>query len=151
MTKGRIKAAFLLNEDPVGSLPGGREIAKALKKLKMLAVCDLYQTSTSKLAHFVLPASAVPEDEGSFVNSEGRIQVFKQAVPPPSGKTTRQVLQSLGGVTLPGRIQAEVKPPRFAVPFVKAAKTAEKGYSGDVLERMVWELKKREKLLREGE
>ena len=151
ITKGKIKAAFLLNEDPVGSLPGGREIAKALKKLKMLAVCDLYQTPTASLAHFVLPASAVSEDEGSFVNLEGRIQVFKQAVPPASGKTTRQVLQSLGGVTLPGRIQTEVKPPRFAVPFVKPVKVAGKGFSGDVLERMVWELKKRERLLKEGE
>ncbi len=151
ISRGKIKAAFLLNEDPVGSLPGGREMAKALRKLQALAVCDLYLTDTAKLAHYVLPASAVAEDEGSFVNSEGRIQVFKQAVMPVSGKTTRQVLQSLGGVTLPGRIQPERKPPRFIVPSVKSAKTAEVGFSSDVLERMVWELKKREKLLKEGE
>jgi predicted molibdopterin-dependent oxidoreductase YjgC len=151
MAKGKIKAAFLLNEDPVGSLPGDREMAKALKKLKMLAVCDLYQTPTAGLAHFVLPASTVSEDEGSFVSSEGRIQVFKQAVPPPSGKTTRQVLQALGGITLPGRIQTEGQRPRFNVPLLKSAKTTGTWFHGDVLERMVWELKKREKLLKEWE
>lgn len=149
--KGRVKAAFLLNEDPVGSLPQGKELAKALRKLKLLAVCDLYQTPTANLAHFVLPASAVAEDEGSFVNSEGRIQHFKQAVPPASGRTTRQALQALGGVTLPGRIQPASKPPRFAVPSLRLAKIPDRGFSGDVLERMVWELKKREKLLKQGE
>lgn len=151
ISKGRIKAALLLNEDPVGSLPQGKEIARALRKLKLLAVCDLYQTPTSKLARFVLPASAVTEDEGSFVNSEGRIQHFKQAVPPLSGKTTRQVLQALGGVTLPGLIQPRQAPRRFAVPPARAARARARGFFSDVLERMVWELKRREKLLKESE
>ncbi len=151
IAKGRIKAAFLLNEDPVGSLSKGRELAKTLRKLKVLAVSDIYLTDTGRLAHFVLPASSVAEDEGSFVNSEGRLQVFKQAVPPASGKTTRQVLQALGGVTLPGRIQQDSKPPRFAVPALRPSRAYDRGFSSDVLERMVWEMKKRENLLKEGE
>ncbi len=151
MAKGRIKAAFLLNEDPVGSLPGGREIARALKKLKALAVCDLFDTPTARLAHFVLPASAATEDEGSFINSEGRIQNFRQAAEPPSGRTTRQVLQAMGGVTMPGQLLPVQHPRKFSPPSGKRGRPVARGFASDALERMVWELKKREKLLREGE
>jgi len=99
-----------------------------------------------ELAHFVLPASAVSEDEGSFVNSEGRIQVFKQAVPPASGKTTRQVLQALGGVTLPVSLKAITKTARLVPPLIKPGRKAAEGFFGDILERMVWELRQREGL-----
>lgn len=151
IAQGQVKAAFLLNEDPVGSLAQGREIARALRKLKLLAVGDLYQTPTADLAHFVLPTSAVSEDDGTFVNSEGRLQHFVRALPPASGRTTRQILQSLGGVTLPGSLAAEQGTPQFLAPIIKPGQSSAENFSGDVLERMVWELKKQEKLLKDSE
>ena len=151
MAKGKIKAAFLLNEDPVGSLPEGQAIAKALRKLKLLAVCDLFLTPTAAKAHRVLPASSVAEDEGSFVNSEGRLQHFRQAIEPLPGRTTRQALQELGGVTLPGQLLAKRHPRKFSVPALRKGRARPRSFHSDVLERMVWELKKKEKLLKEGE
>ncbi|MDP2807020.1 MAG: molybdopterin-dependent oxidoreductase, partial [bacterium] len=105
MEQGIIKAAVLWNEDPLGSLSAaadGKKLAKAFSKLEKLVAADLFLTETAKTADTVLPACAFAEQDGSFINSEGRLQHFKQAIQPICGMTSKQILSELGGTALPG-------------------------------------------------
>ncbi|MDI6739039.1 MAG: FAD-dependent oxidoreductase [Candidatus Edwardsbacteria bacterium] len=151
MDKGAIKAALLLNEDPIGSLPGGDKLAKVFSKLEKLIVCDLFLTGTAKLAGVVLPASAFAENEGTFVNSEGRIQRLKALLTPAAGRTTVEILKELGGTPSAQMPQAKKGRQAFAVPSLKKGKKMTKSFASDVLEKMAWELKKKEGVLKEGE
>jgi formate dehydrogenase major subunit len=147
--KGKLKALVLLNEDPLGSLPDGKKMAKAFSKLERLVVADAFLTETAKAADIVLPTCAFAEQDGSFINSEGRLQHFKQSVQPACGMTSKQMLSELGGVPLPG-LPAEKKNGRqFMAPQLKKGKEIASGFAGDVLEKMAWELKKKEGILKE--
>jgi formate dehydrogenase major subunit len=146
--KGKIKAAVLLNEDPVGSLEDGPKIKTALAKLEKLVVCDLFLTETAKLADIVLPASSFAEGDGSFINSEGRLQHFKAGIAPVSGKTTRQVLVDLGGAPLPNLPKEKAGQKQFGLPTLKKGQALKAGYASDVMERKAVELKKKEGLIR---
>ncbi len=149
--KRSIKAAVLLNEDPAGSLPGGEKIAKTLAKLETLVVCDLFLTDTAKLAGIVLPASAFTEHEGTFVNSEGRSQHLKHALKPAAGRTTVEFLKQLGGTPSAQLPQAKQGEPAFAVPVLKKETRPARSFHSDALEKWVWELKKKEGMLKAGE
>ncbi len=151
MEKGVIKAAVLWNEDPLGSLPDGKKLGQALSKLEKLVVADLFLTETAKAADLVLPTCAFAEQDGSFINSEGRLQHFKQAIQPVCGMTSKQILSELGGTALPGMPAEKKGAKMFLAPEIKKTKPAKEGFSSDVLEKMVWELKKKEGLLKEGE
>ncbi|MCU0606479.1 MAG: FAD-dependent oxidoreductase [Candidatus Edwardsbacteria bacterium] len=149
--RGAIKAAVLLNEDPVGSLPGGDKIAKTLARLETLLVCDLFLTPTAKLAGIVLPASAFAEHEGTFVNSEDRSQRLQPALKPAAGRTTAEVLKQLGGKPAASLPPEKSGKPRFAVPALKKDAKRARSFHGDALEKWVWELKKKEGMLKDGE
>ena len=146
--KGKIKAAVLLNEDPAGSLENGDKIKTALAKLEKLIVCDLFLTETAKLADIVLPVSAWAESDGSFVNSEGRLQHLKAGIKPASGKTTKQVLIELGGSALPNLPQGKAGQKQFGLPTLKKGKAIAAGFASDVMEKKAAELKKKEGLIR---
>ncbi|HTY08434.1 MAG TPA: FAD-dependent oxidoreductase [Candidatus Edwardsbacteria bacterium] len=151
MDKGTIKAALLLNEDPIGSLPDGDKLAKIFTKLDKLVVCDLFLTGTAQLADVVLPASAYAEHDGSFLNSEGRVQQLKAAVAPAAGMTTVQILKDLGGSPASSVPQPKQRPAAFALPVLKKGKKRTKSFSSDALEKWVHDLKEKEGLLKEGE
>jgi len=73
------KAVYIVAADPVGDDP---HLQESLKGAKFVAVQELFQTATAKLAHVVLPAQAYTEREGSFTSGERRAQRFYPAVPP---------------------------------------------------------------------
>ena len=148
MMKGKIKAAVLLNDDPVGSLADGAKVKAALAKLEKLMVCDMFLTETAKLADIVLPASAFAESDGSFVNSEGRLQHLKAGIHPATGRTTRQVLVELGGAPLPNLPKERQKGKQFGIPTLKKGKAVSVGFASDVMEKKAAELKKKEGLVR---
>ena len=83
MVRGRVKAAFIMGENTVVSDPNARHAEHALKSLELLVVQDIFMTDTAKLAHIVLPAASFAESDGTFVNSERRVQRVRPAVPPP--------------------------------------------------------------------
>ncbi len=148
MLKGKIKAAVLLNEDPAGSLEDGAKIKTALAKLEKLIVCDMFLTETAKLADIVLPASAFAESDGSFINSEGRLQHLKAGIQPASGKTTKQVLIELGGSAMPNLPKERQNGKQFGIPTLKKGKAISAGFASDVMEKKAAELKKKEGLVR---
>lgn len=83
MEAGRIKAAYILGENLLRSLPQQERVAAALKNLEFLVVQDIFRTRTALTADVVLPGASVYEKHGSFTSMEGRIQTFSPAVPPP--------------------------------------------------------------------
>lgn len=81
--EGKIKALYVMGENPMVSDPDLNHVRKALTKLELLVVQDLFLTETAAMAHYVLPGAAFAEKEGTFTNTERRVQRIRQAVPPP--------------------------------------------------------------------
>lgn len=80
--EGRIKAMYIVGENPLLTEGDGNLVKKALEELEFLVVQDLFLTETAQYAHVVLPAASFAEKEGSFTNTERRIQRVRQAIPP---------------------------------------------------------------------
>jgi len=81
--KGKIKALYVFGENPMLSDPDLKHVEESLKALDFLVVQDIFLTETAKLADVVLPAAAFGEKDGTFVNTERRVQRLHAAVPPP--------------------------------------------------------------------
>jgi formate dehydrogenase (NADP+) alpha subunit len=81
--KGQMKAIYLIGEDPLLSEADMHHTLKAIKSLDFFVVQDIFLTETAKLADVVLPAASFASDDGTFTNTERRIQRFRKAVPPP--------------------------------------------------------------------
>jgi formate dehydrogenase major subunit len=93
---GKMKAIVILGENPVVSDADSLHVEKALKALDFLLVIDIFNTPTSDLAHVVLPGAAFAEKEGTFSNTERRVQLLRKAVEPPGeSKPDWQIIQEL--------------------------------------------------------
>ncbi len=80
---GDIKAMFIMGENPVVSDPDADHVVEALEKLEFLAVQDIFLTETARYADVVLPAACFAEKDGTFTNTERRVQRVRKAVEPP--------------------------------------------------------------------
>jgi formate dehydrogenase alpha subunit len=79
---GKIKAIYVMGENPILSDADANHTEKALKKLEFLVVQDLFLTETARLADVVLPAVSFAEKNGTFTNTERRIQRVRKAIEP---------------------------------------------------------------------
>lgn len=77
--KGRVKVLVVAECDPLGQYPDRERVAKALEKLDSLIVMDYLPSDMVSRADVFLPTTAYAEQEGTFINNEGRAQVFGQA------------------------------------------------------------------------
>ncbi len=98
---GRIKAMYIIGENPMLSDPNLAHIEKALRSLEFLVVQDIFQTETTALAHVVLPGASFAEKDGTFTNTERRVQRVRKAIEPVSGSrpdwlVTCQIAQKMG-------------------------------------------------------
>ncbi len=81
--QGSIRGMFIMGENPMLSDPTLSKVEETLRGLDFLAVSDIFLTETARLAQVVFPAACFAEKSGSFTNSERRVQMVRQAVPPP--------------------------------------------------------------------
>ncbi|TNF55509.1 formate dehydrogenase subunit alpha, partial [bacterium] len=81
--KGKLKAMYIMGENPALSDPDINHTVKAFKALDFLVVQDIFLTETAELADVVLPAASFAEKDGTFTNTERRIQRVRKAVDPP--------------------------------------------------------------------
>jgi formate dehydrogenase major subunit len=81
--EGEMKAFYIMGENPMISDPDLDHVEKALKKLDFLVVQDIFLTETAQMADVVLPATTFAEKEGTFVNTERRVQLLHPAVKAP--------------------------------------------------------------------
>jgi formate dehydrogenase alpha subunit len=80
--KGQLKGLYCVGEDVALSEGNSNKVEKALKSFELIVVQDIFLTKTSDYAHVVLPAASYAEKEGTFVNSERRVQRVRKAVEP---------------------------------------------------------------------
>src|SRR5207245_10498915 len=88
---------YVVGENPLLSEPDLHHAEKAIGQLDFLVVQDLFLHETAERANVFLPAAAFAEKEGTFTNSERRVQRVRQALPPPGRtKADRWVPDDLG-------------------------------------------------------
>jgi formate dehydrogenase alpha subunit len=80
--EGKIKALYIIGENPVVSDPDSDHLVKAFQQLDLLVVQDIFLTETARLADVVLPATTFAEKEGTFSNTERRVARVRQVIPP---------------------------------------------------------------------
>ena len=79
---GEIKAVYVIGENPVMSDPDVEHVKKCLANLDLLVVQDIFLTETARLADVVLPAASFAEKDGTFTNTERRVQRVRKAIEP---------------------------------------------------------------------
>jgi len=80
---GELKALYIMGENPMLSDPDLLHVAEALKKLEFIAVQDIFLTETAEFADIVLPSTSFAEKDGTFTNTERRVQKVNKALDPP--------------------------------------------------------------------
>ena len=80
---GQIQGLYVIGENPMVSDPDLNHVYQALKNTAFLIVQDLFLTETGKLADVILPAASFAEKDGTFTNTERRVQRVCKAIDPP--------------------------------------------------------------------
>lgn len=80
MEKGEVKALYIIGENPLMADVHMNHTKKLLEKLELLIVQDIFLTETAQLADVVLPAKSWGEVEGTYTNTDRRIQRVREAV-----------------------------------------------------------------------
>lgn len=80
---GKVRAMYLMGENPVMSDPDSNHVRECLEALDFLVVQDIFLNETGEMADVVLPATAFAEKEGTFTNTERRIRLVRKALDPP--------------------------------------------------------------------
>ncbi len=80
---GEMKALYIIGENPLVSDPDLNHAEKSIASLDFLVVQDIFMTETARLADVVLPARCFAEKNGTFSNTERKVQRVRKAVEPP--------------------------------------------------------------------
>ncbi len=80
---GTIKAFYIMGENPLVSDPDLAHAKAAFDNLDFIVVQDMFLTETAQLADVVLPARCFAEKDGTFSNTERKVQRIREAVTPP--------------------------------------------------------------------
>lgn len=78
----KIKFLYIMGENPMISDPDINHITKAFNKIEFLIVQDIFLTETASMADVVLPATSFAEKDGTFTNTERRVQRVRKAINP---------------------------------------------------------------------
>ena len=81
--EGKIKALYIMGENPMMSDPHTTHLKKALEKLDLLVCQDIFLNETGELADVILPSACFAEKDGTFTNTERRVQMIRKAVEAP--------------------------------------------------------------------
>lgn len=106
--EGRVRAAYIMGENPMMSDPNITHVEQSLRSLDWLMVQDIFLSETAQLAHLVLPAAASLEKDGTFTNTERRVQHIRPIVHPPGQalpdwQITGEIARRFQQVIEPGR------------------------------------------------
>lgn len=129
----KIRAMYIIGENPLLSMPDIDRVKRALESLDFLVVQDIFFTETARLAHVVFPAACWAEKDGTFASSDRRVQRIRKAVEPPGGaeadwRIVCQLAKAMGvGNLFPFRSEEEI--------FQELRKTIQ-SYRGITYERL---------------
>lgn len=114
--RGDVRGLWIMGEDIAQSDPHQEAVLRALDRLDLLIVQEMFMTETARRAHLVLPAAGWLEQAGTFTNAERRIQRVRPAVAPPGAarpdwQAVRDVGRAMGAdwpYTDPAAVMDEV-------------------------------------------
>ena len=115
--KGDIKGLYIMGENPIISDPDSNHVKECLDKCNFLVVQDIFLTDTAQYADVVLPSASFAEKDGTFTNTERRVERIRKAIlPPGEAKADWQILGELAktmgyngmNYTHPSEIMAEI-------------------------------------------
>ncbi len=81
--KGTVKGLYIMGENPVISDPDSNHVKECLEKTEFLVVQDIFLSETAEFADVVLPAASFAEKDGTFTNTERRVERIRKAINPP--------------------------------------------------------------------
>jgi len=90
--EGKVKAMYILGENPVLTDPDANHIKAALEHLEFLVVQELFLSETAIFADVVLPAASFAECDGTFTNTERRPQRVRKAIAPIPGQANWETI-----------------------------------------------------------
>ncbi|HEX5347471.1 MAG TPA: formate dehydrogenase subunit alpha [Pseudonocardiaceae bacterium] len=94
--KGGVRGMYMLGENPFLSDPNINKVRKALSALDFLVVQDIFLTETAEFADVVLPASSYLEKDGTFTNTDRRVQLGRRVLEPPGeARVDWEIVQDL--------------------------------------------------------
>ncbi len=82
-SEGKVRAVYVMGENPMMSDPNTTHVERALRGLDLLVVQDIFPSDTAYLAHVILPAAAALEKDGTITNTERRVQVLQPVLAAP--------------------------------------------------------------------
>ncbi len=130
---GVIEGMYIMGENPAMSDPNLNHTRAALAKLKHLVVQDIFLTETACYADVILPASAFPEKNGTFTNTDRRVQLGRLALPLPGD--ARQDLWIIQEVARRLGLDWHYAHPRDVFAEMRACMPSIKGITWERLER----------------
>jgi len=83
IVKGDVRGLYVMGENPMLSDPNLNHVKSAIESVDFLCVQDIFLTETAQLAHVVLPAVSFAEKDGTYTNTERRVQRVRKAIEPP--------------------------------------------------------------------
>ncbi len=81
--EGKIKALYIIGENPLVSDPDLNHAERVLSNLDFLIVQDIFLSDTAKIADVVFPSTSFAEKDGTFTNTERKVQRVRKAIDPP--------------------------------------------------------------------
>ena len=82
LEEGKVRALFVMGENPMLSDPDLNHARHCLEQAEFLVVQDIFLTETARMAHVVLPGVSFAEKDGTFTATDRRVQRVRQAIPP---------------------------------------------------------------------
>jgi formate dehydrogenase alpha subunit len=96
--EGKIRAMVVMGENPFLSDPNVNRVKRDLEALEFLVVQDIFLSETAQYADVVLPAAAFAEKDGTFTNTERRVQLLRKALQAPGqARPDWQIICDLAG------------------------------------------------------
>jgi formate dehydrogenase major subunit len=83
LLNGKIKAFYIFGENMANSEPDIHHVEKCLASAQFLICQDIFPTETTRFGHVILPAAAWSENDGTFTNSERRVNRVRTVSEPP--------------------------------------------------------------------
>jgi predicted molibdopterin-dependent oxidoreductase YjgC len=78
-----VRAVYVMGENPMMSDPNTSHVEEKLRSLDLLIAQDIFPSETAQLAHVILPAASSLEKDGTFTNTERRVQFIRPVLPAP--------------------------------------------------------------------
>jgi len=80
---GQLRCLYIIGENPMTSDPDLNHVREAMTKSEFMVLQEIFYSETAQFADVIFPAASFAEKEGTFTNTERRIQRVRKAVPPP--------------------------------------------------------------------